>query len=140
MLKIINHSIFSIVLFSLCFGNIVRAEVIDIDNDTLQSLLDQDIPIVDVRRVDEWNDTGVIDDSHLLTFFDAQGGYDVEKWLSDLDAIVSSDDPFILICRSGNRTRMISQWLSEKQGYARIYNVTDGILSWRSDDGKTVTP
>jgi len=100
-----------IMVFILFSGTLVRAEVINIDNVTLQSMLDQGIPIIDVRRDDEWHDTGVINSSHLLTFFDAQGNYDEENWIKNLDSIVSSDEPFILICRSGNRTRMISQWL-----------------------------
>jgi len=122
------------------FGSLAQAGVVNIDNDTLQSMLDQGATIIDVRREDEWRDTGVIDSSHLLTFFDAQGNYDAESWIRDLESIVSSDEPVILICRSGNRTKTISHWLSEKQGYARVFNVTDGILSWKAQNGGTVAP
>ncbi|ASJ75276.1 rhodanese-like domain-containing protein [Granulosicoccus antarcticus] len=127
-------------VFLLFFGSIAHAEVVDIDNEALQALLDQGIPIVDIRRVDEWQDTGVIDKSHLLTFFDKRGNYSSEKWLKSLDSIVKSDEPVIIICRSGNRSEKVSQWLSEQQGYARVYNVTDGIIDWKDKGGKTVTP
>jgi len=128
------------ILFSTIFTSGLRAEVIEVDNSTLQSLLDQKIPVIDVRRVEEWVDTGVVENSHLLTFFNSKGGYDAEKWLKDLEGLITANEPVILICRSGHRTGMISQWLSEKQGYARVYNVSNGILGWKREQGKTVKP
>lgn len=127
-------------VFLLFFGSIAQAEVIDIDTKALQTLLDQGVPIVDVRRADEWQDTGVIDKSHLLTFFDKRGNYNSQKWLKSLDSIAKPDEPVILICRSGNRSEKVSEWLSEQQGYTRVYNVADGIIDWKDKDGKTVTP
>ena len=117
-----------------------HAEVVDIDNATLQTLLDEGIPIIDVRRSDEWTETGVIENSNLLTFFDAQGGYDAEYWEQGLNAFATSDKPVILICRSGGRSSTISQWLSKKMGYAKVYNVAEGILSWKSQGGAVVSP
>jgi len=35
---------------------------------------------------------------------------------------------------------MISRWLVEKQDYARVYNVAEGILDWISNGGHTVAP
>lgn len=77
----------------------------------------------------------MIEDSHLITFFDSQGQYDAEKWLSELSAIVKPGEPVVLICHSGARTKLISQWLSEKQGYAKVYNVASGIVSWQQSGG-----
>ena len=45
------------------------ADRIDIDNNKLKGLIDEGGPVVDVRHLDEWKTTGVIDGSHLLTFF-----------------------------------------------------------------------
>lgn len=109
------------------------AEVINVDDASLQQLLDQGVPIVDVRRAEEWHDTGVIENSHLITFFDSKGQYDAKKWLSELGAIVGPDEPVILICHSGARSKLISQWLNEKQGYAMVYNVANGIISWKQN-------
>lgn len=116
------------------------AEVINVDSASLQQLLDQGVPIVDVRRADEWQDTGVIENSHLITFFDSQGQYDAEKWLSELSSIVGPGEPVVLICHSGTRTKLISQWLSEKQGYAKVYNVANGIVSWQQSGGENHPP
>jgi len=46
----------------------VSAELINIDDEKLQALIEDGTPGVDVRRADEWRQTGVIEGSHLLTF------------------------------------------------------------------------
>ena len=42
------------------------------------------IPIVDVRRSSEWDQTGVIPNSILLTFFDEEGNYNFDEWYEKL--------------------------------------------------------
>ena len=51
------------------------AEVIDVDDQEMIKLSNLNIPIVDVRRSSEWDQTGVIPNSILLTFFDEEGNY-----------------------------------------------------------------
>lgn len=109
-----------------------RAEVLQLDNPALQTLLAQGVPIIDIRRAEEWQETGVIEHSHLLTFFDKQGRYNLPEWLAALEKIApGKDQPFILICRTGNRTGQVSQALSEQLGYKKVYNVTRGITDWK---------
>ncbi len=64
--------------------------------DTLE-LLQQGAAIIDVRRPDEWQLTGIVAGSHLLTFFDEYGGCQPEKWLRQLDQLVSIEQPLLLI-------------------------------------------
>jgi len=106
------------------------AEVKDIDNNTLQSLLKEKVTIVDIRTSEEWKETGIIEGSHLLTFFDKNGRYNIEKWVKDLEQIVKKDQPVILICRTGNRTLPVSDLLDKKVGYQTVYNVKKGIMNW----------
>ena len=80
-----------IVLTGLAIASVsARAEVIDIDNKTLARLIEEGVPVIDIRREDEWSATGVIDDSHLMTFFDAKGNHDAPAWRSALDADVAA--------------------------------------------------
>jgi len=39
----------------------------------------------------------------------------------------------IVICRSGNRTKAVSQFLSHEAGYAKVYNVKQGIRGWAKE-------
>ena len=45
----------------------------NLDNGQLKTLLEQGVPIYDIRRPEEWRQTGVIEGSRLLTFVDAGG-------------------------------------------------------------------
>ncbi|MBN2824100.1 MAG: rhodanese-like domain-containing protein [Campylobacterales bacterium] len=83
--------------------------------------------VIDIRTPEEWMQTGIVKDSHTIMFFDEKGGYDLDKFLSELNKVVKKDEPFALICRTGSRTTMISQFLSEKLGY-NVVNLQGGIL------------
>jgi rhodanese-related sulfurtransferase len=116
-----------------------QAEIINLDNQKTEELVKQGIPVIDVRMKSEWQQTGIIEGSHLLTLFDENGDYDLEKWVADLDKIAGKDKPFILICAVGGRTGMVSQFLDRKLGYSQVHNVSRGINSWIKD-GKAVIP
>ncbi|MCU7939917.1 MAG: rhodanese-like domain-containing protein [gamma proteobacterium symbiont of Bathyaustriella thionipta] len=117
----------------------VSAEVGQLSNAQLKKLMDENVPLIDIRRADEWQSTGVIKGSHLLTFFDARGNYDMEKWLADLDKIAKKNQKFILICRSGNRTGQVSNFLNKKLGYQQVYHLQRGIKNWIKAGDKVVS-
>ena len=54
-------------------GMPLHADVIHVDSAGLQRLRTEGVTVIDVRRAEEWSKTGVIEGSHLLTFFDAKG-------------------------------------------------------------------
>lgn len=124
----------------LAWSGAVRAERVETDSAALRQLLDQGVVLVDVRTPAEWRQTGVIEGSRLLTFFDENGQYDAAAWLDRLGEIVTPEQPVALICATGGRTRPISHFLDEQVGYRRVYNVTDGIRAWINDGGGTVAP
>ena len=45
----------------------------NIDNQQLRTLQAQGIPVYDIRRADEWKQTGIVEGSHKLTFVDDNG-------------------------------------------------------------------
>ena len=116
-----------------------RAEVIDIGSAELARLVASGVPVIDIRTAPEWKETGVVPGSHLLTFFDEKGNADPAAWLARADAIAKPGDPLILICRSGNRTKEAGRFLTQKAGYAKVYNVREGILAWMKE-GRPVVP
>jgi hypothetical protein len=60
----------------------------------------------------------------------SSGRVDAAAWLAKVQGVAKPDQPVIVICRSGNRTRAASQLLSQQAGYAKVYNVKDGIRAW----------
>jgi rhodanese-related sulfurtransferase len=104
----------------------------NVNNQGLESLLTQGVPLYDVRRPDEWRQTGVVEGSRKLTFVDANGRLQ-PGFLDTLTREVGKDEPVVLICRTGNRTDVLARHLVEKMGYSRVYNVRDGITRWIGD-------
>ena len=117
----------------------VRADVVDIDSGELAKLAASGVPLIDIRTSPEWQETGIVPGSHLLTFFDEHGKADPAVWLQRANAIAKPGDPLIVICRSGNRTKALSQFLSQRAGYAKVYNVRNGIQAWAKEGRPMVT-
>lgn len=117
----------------------VSAEVINIDNAELARLVAKGVPVIDIRTAGEWKSTGVIPGSKLLTFFDEKGNANSAQWLASAKGLATPDQPVILICRSGNRTRAATQFLSEQAGYKTVYNVSSGVNGWLSEK-RTLVP
>ena len=115
------------------------ADVVDINNEQIVELSKTNIPIVDVRSSSEWDQTGVIPTSILLTFFDKEGNYDLDKWYEKLRLEIDEDVPIILICRSGNRSRIIADMM-DKEFDNVIYNAKRGITSWINEKFIIVKP
>ncbi len=128
-----------LLLIGLLFSLSVNAQVHGLNNEQMQKMMDQNIPVIDIRRPDEWKSTGVIPGSHLMTFFDARGKYDLDKWLAQLNKIVGKNDKFILVCRSGNRTSQVARYLDGKLGYNQVYHLQRGIKSWIRAGDKVVS-
>ena len=120
----------------LLFGisTIGRTEVVQVDNTTLQELMSQGVQLIDVRRLEEWQETGVVEGSTRETFFDEKGNYDANKWLGELQELANKDQPVALICWTGVRSNVIANWLSNGLGYKTVYNVKKGIKDWIGDE------
>ena len=71
----------------------LRAEVTTVDFARLEQLREAGVPVIDLRTPEEWSHTGVIEGSHLVTFADAGGRYDIDGWALRLAAIAAPDEP-----------------------------------------------
>lgn len=99
-------------------------------------LANNNLKIIDIRTKPEWLETGIIKGSYTITFFDEKGSYNIPKFLHELNAVVDKDEPFVLICRTGSRTRPVSKFL-DKNGY-KVINVLGGIVYAKSAGVKLV--
>ena len=126
----------------ICFLSITKfafADIVNVTNNQIKELSKNNIPIIDIRRSSEWQQTGVVPKSVLLTFFDKKGNYNFDKWYNDLSVKINSDKPIILICRTGRRTRIIAEMMDKKFDNV-IYNAKNGITSWIKENNITVKP
>ncbi|MFW5442818.1 MAG: rhodanese-like domain-containing protein [Methylococcaceae bacterium] len=117
-------SFFTTFIYAEKLGNLSPAQLISMqkNNNAL---------VIDVRTEKEWNTTGTIPNSHKLQFFSAEGKFNAQQWLADLNNLkTSANQPIILVCRSGNRSGMVGKMLTEKQGLKNIYHLSSGIMPW----------
>ena len=116
------------------------ADIIDVNNEQIKQLLKNNIPIVDIRRSSEWDQTGVVPKSILLTFFDKDGNYNYDVWYEKLRLEIDEGKPIILICRTGRRTAIIAKMMEIKKFDNIIYNAKSGITSWIDEKLITIKP
>ena len=130
----------TITIFLMISSMSLFAEIVEVNNDKIDKLIKVGVPLVDIRTEREWYETGVIDQSNLLTFFDKYGNSKVEEWITKFEKIADRKDPVIIICRSGRRSRVVANYLVQKENYLTVYHATNGIKSWIESNNKIVEP
>ena len=124
------------ILFGLLFtGSMLLAELQHVW--ATPSFADKKVKIIDIRTPAEWKETGIVKDSYTIMFFDEVGNFNVENFVTQLNMAVKKDEQFALICRTGSRTTMVSQFLSDKLGY-KVINLKGGIMKMIQEGYKTV--
>ncbi len=104
----------------------------NLDNGDLMARLERGVKVIDIRRPDEWAKTGLIDGSVRLTAFNSRGDF-IPKFETEFDRLATPDEEVILICRAGNRSAVIANFLAERRGYTNVHHVTEGIEKWIKD-------
>ena len=130
----------TIAIFLMISSMSLFAEIVEVNNDKIDKLIKVGVPLVDIRTEREWYETGVIDQSNLLSFFDKYGNSNVEEWITKFEKIAGRKDPVIIICRSGRRSRVVANYLVQKENYLTVYHATNGIKSWIESNNKIVEP
>ncbi len=115
-----------IVLGLLLLVSTISAEVTQIEV-TPAFIKNTELKVIDIRTQGEWRETGIIKGAYTLTFFDEKGNYDIDGFLAKLDKIVAKNEKFALICRTGSRTGMISNFLGKKLNY-KVVNLRGGMM------------
>ncbi|WP_299870728.1 rhodanese-like domain-containing protein [uncultured Cocleimonas sp.] len=104
----------------------------NIDNAKLKELTEQGVLLVDIRLKEEWQQTGIVEGSKTITFFDRTGNIN-PNFVPEFTALAKPDQPVMLICRTGNRTQAASRAIAEQLGYKNVMNVTNGITGWMAE-------
>ncbi len=127
-----------LILYILCSASSVYAEVIQIDAQQLKSLIKAGVTVIDLRTPSEWDQTGIVEGSLPIMFFDERRQPQAKQWMHKVAQIVTPDDELILICRTGNRSNMVGNYLVRQHDFRRVYNVSKGIKDWIAQGNKTI--
>ena len=110
-----KRGILFILLSFLIFNSISYAEIKNIKSNEIKRLMSLGIPLIDVRRKDEWISTGVVKNSYQHTFFDKDGKYYLKGFVDQIKMISNSEKGIILFCRTGRRTKIIAKMMEIKK-------------------------
>lgn len=91
------------------------------------------LTLIDIRRPDEWRQTGVATGALRINMAHPQGssGF-VQQVAAELDG--DRDAPIGIICRTGNRTTHMQQVLHEA-GFTQVYNIKEGMVGSSAGPG-----
>ena len=98
----------------------------------LKQAMADGVIVVDIRREEEWRETGVIEGAHTITAFTAQGGLHPEFQQKFFGLIKGPDQPVMLYCRTGNRTTSLGNALIQQVGMQNVSHLTEGIVGWQA--------
>ena len=122
-----------------CLSVFAVADFIGLNPVQLQEKIDKNVVVIDIRTPPEWKELGVVPTSSKIMFFDQRGEYDVSSWMTEFGKIVKDkNQPFVLVCRSGNRTGTVGSFLSEKLQFKNVYHLQHGIKSWIRENRKVI--
>ncbi|MBN2768409.1 MAG: rhodanese-like domain-containing protein [Campylobacterales bacterium] len=102
-----------------------------------EDFLNRDIKIINIRTQSEWQETGIIEGAYTLTFFNEQGRFDEQSFIRSLESIVTKDEEFALVCRTGSRTKFAGNLLSQKYGY-KVISLNGGMSELIKEDYETI--
>ena len=89
----------------------------------------EDLVILDVRTLEEFTE-GHIEGATMLDFYESDFGERL--------ALLDKDVPYLLYCRSGNRSGQTAAMM-QQLGFSDVADVDGGIVSWLSTGLPTVT-
>lgn len=91
------------------------------------------LTLIDIRRPDEWRQTGVAEDALRINMAHPQG---TPGFVRQVAAEVGGDKntPIGLICRTGNRSTHMQRALHEA-GFTQVYNIKEGMAGSAAGPG-----
>lgn len=93
--------------------------------------------VIDIRREEEWIETGIIEGAQTITAFTESGQLHKDFQEKFFSLAKGPETPILLYCRTGNRTEMLGNALIDQVGLKNVYHLTDGIVEWKKSGNKT---
>ena len=89
--------------------------------------------VIDIRRKEEWLETGIIKGAHTITAFAEDGGLHQDFHGKFFSLVKSPNTPVLIYCRTGNRTGLLGNALIDQASFTNVTHLTGGILGWKAE-------
>lgn len=93
--------------------------------------------IIDIRRDDEWHQTGIIKGAHTITAFQNNGDLHPDFRDKFFSLATDPNTPIMIYCRSGSRSRMLGDALIDQLGFSDVKHMSSGIMGWIENGHET---
>ena len=109
-----------------------------ISTDEAEALLDENVPYVDVRTVEEFED-GHVPGALNVPIAHASGGKMVENpdFLRVMEAHFAKNEKFIVACKAGGRSARAAATLAQA-GFSEVLDMTAGFVGKKGTFGDTI--
>ena len=94
--------------------------------------------IIDIRRPEEWAETGILEGAQTITAFTESGALHPDFQRKFFPLIEDENTPVYLYCRTGNRTGTLGNALVNQVGLRNVTHLKTGIVGWKKDGLITV--
>jgi rhodanese-related sulfurtransferase len=117
----------------------LQADVKSISVQELEKLQDVGIKIIDIRKQNEIDKTGIIPSSYKLNFYKKDGKINRVIWLNRFVNLVKDTDiKFVLISTDGEQAEIDANILFNEKKYKNPYYLEGGINNWINKNKKTI--
>jgi len=94
--------------------------------------------IIDIRRPEEWAETGILEGAKTITAFTESGALHPDFQRKFFPLIDDEETPVYLYCRTGNRTGTLGNALVNQVGLRNVTHLETGIVGWKENGFSTV--
>ena len=105
----------------------------DLSPTELMTYQSNGVVIVDIRRNEEWKETGIINGGETITAFTKAGSLHPDFQVKFAGVVPNPNTPFVLYCRSGRRTGILRDALETSMGFTKAMHLSGGIVGWKKD-------
>ncbi len=99
---------------------------------------EKDYLIIDIRRPEEWAETGILEGAETITAFTESGALHPDFQRKFFPLIDDEDTPIYLYCRTGNRTGTLGNALVNQVGLRNVTHLKTGIVGWKKNGFLTI--
>lgn len=108
--------------------------------ETVEEMKNAGVPIIDIRRPDQWKKSGVLEGSHLVTIFDINKRFSVSSFDKISEIIGGKDKKVVILSQTGRLSGAAVVIMTEQLGFTNVFHAASGMSGWEVHRKKLVPP
>lgn len=107
--------------------------------DELESYLQKNVIVIDIRKEKYWKRTGIIPSSYRLTYDNKSKKFNKDRWNYILIRLIKQKDrAFVLISKDGKDAKNLAKKLYKSKKLSGVMYLKGGISAWLDADRRVI--